>query len=99
MDPLCGGTRGTLALSRGDVAGAWAYNPLVPILAAGVALIAFRWTVGSLGRRWLNLRVRRTRAVVGLAVLLTGALWINQQLNAELLATESPSLHWNTPGG
>lgn len=99
MDPLCGGTRGTLALSRGDVAGTWAYNPLVLMLAAGVALIAIRWTIGSLGRRWLNFHVRRTRAVVGLAVLLTGALWINQQLNAELLASESPGFALKYPGG
>ena len=90
MDPLCGGTRGTLALSRGDVGGAWAFNPLVPALAAAAALVVIRWAAGSITGRWLNLRLRHRRAAFALAVLITAALWVNQQLNANLLSTDGP---------
>lgn len=42
--PLCGGQRLVLALAHGDLAGAWAQNPLLLLgLGLGAGLLAFRW--------------------------------------------------------
>ena len=95
MDPLCGGTRATLALSHGDVPDSWAYNPLVPLLAVAVALVALRWVTGCLTGRWINVYVRQKRVLLVCAALMVAVLWVNQQRHAELLAFDVPS---PTPG-
>jgi hypothetical protein len=54
--PTCGGTRATYDLLHGDVAGAFARNPLVPLLYLAIAV--------GLGYRW----VRRRRGLPALSV-------------------------------
>ncbi len=49
--PACGGTRATYDLLHGDVAGAFARHPLVPLLYLALVL--------GLGYRWLNRRHER----------------------------------------
>lgn len=83
MDPLCGGTRATLALARGEVATAFRYNPGVPFLALGVLAGCVRLLVGGVWGRWVTVRAGRL-LLVGLLVALV-VLEVNQQLHADLL--------------
>jgi hypothetical protein len=85
MDPLCGMTRGTVALLRGQLGQAVAYNPASPLLVAGALLALGRWLVGRLTGRWLDATLRRTPLTVGLAAAMVLALWVNQQAHAALL--------------
>jgi hypothetical protein len=85
MDPLCGMTRGTVALLRGRFGQAVAYNPASPLLIAGAVLTLGRWLVGRLTGRWLDATLRQTPLTVGLAAALVLALWVNQQAHAALL--------------
>ena len=85
MDPLCGMTRGTVALLRGQLGRAWAYNPASPLLVAGALLALGRWLVGRLAGRWLDATLRRTPLTVGLTAALVLVLWVNQQAHAALL--------------
>lgn len=86
MDPLCGGTRATRALALGDVGTALRFNPIVVLLPVGVVGIAVRAAIGLTTGRWLHVRVRRSPALLVLVVVATAALWVRQQLNADLLA-------------
>jgi len=85
MDPSCGMTRGTVALLRGQLGQAVAYNPASPLLVAGALLALGRWLVGRLTGRWLDATLRRTPRTVGLAVAFVLVLWVNQQAHAALL--------------
>lgn len=85
MDPLCGGTRAALALGEGDLALAWRYNPLVPLLWVAVVALAVRWCFGYATGRWITLDITDRRALVLVVGALVLALWLNQQANAELL--------------
>jgi hypothetical protein len=73
--PACGGTRATYDLLHGDVAGAFARHPLVPLLYLGLVL--------GLGYRWLRRRHERLPALrvptwvypaAGVALLVFGVL-------------------------
>ena len=85
MDPLCGMTRGVVAVLHGQLGRAVAYNPASPLLVAGAVLALGRWLVGRLTGRWLDATRRRTPRTVGLAAGLVLALWVNQQAHAALL--------------
>jgi hypothetical protein len=85
MDPLCGMTRGTVAMLRGRLGQAVAYNPASPLLIAGALLALGRWLVGRLTGRWLDATLRPTPRTVGLAAALVLVLWVNQQAHATLL--------------
>jgi len=85
MDPLCGMTRGTVAVLRGQLALAWAYNPASLLLVAGAALALGRWLVGWLTGRWLEVRVRPSRVAWAVAAVAVLVLWANQQAHAALL--------------
>lgn len=82
--PFCGGTRATLALARGDVAAAWSWNPVVPLLAIVVVGVIVRAVVGRLTGRWVEVFVPRK---LTLAVVIVGlmALQVNQSLQADRL--------------
>lgn len=76
--PLCGGTRMGAALLHGDVAAAYAFNPLALILLMVLAVLAAAWAIEVAGgpaarlpRRLTN-RLRQVPAVVwaGLALLI-----------------------------
>lgn len=82
--PFCGGTRATLAFVRGDVAAAWSWNPVVPLLAVLVVVVIVRAGFGRLTGRWLEVFVPR-RLILGVAVLSLAALQVNQLLQAERL--------------
>lgn len=90
MDPLCGGTRGTLALAHGDIAMAWRYNPLVLVVATAAILLAVRYVVGLSTGRWINVDVRWRKSMAAVVAVLTAVLWINQQLHADLLTNDTP---------
>jgi hypothetical protein len=88
MDPLCGGTRSVRLAAMGDLAAAWRYNPLGPILVTGAALAVLRWCIGVATHRWLGLNLvgrRPVRAARLVVTLLVGLLAVRQQLNVELL--------------
>lgn len=90
MDPLCGGTRATYLLVRGDVIGAWSWNPLVPLLAVGVLAVVVRTAIGHLAGRWANLHLPR-RMWVSAVVLGFVVLEVNQQLQADRLINVIPA--------
>jgi hypothetical protein len=85
MDPLCGMTRGTVALLRGQPGRAVAYNPASPLLVAGAGLTLGRWLVGRLTGWWLNATLQRTPLTMGIIAAMVLALWVNQQAHAALL--------------
>lgn len=47
--PFCGSTHLGVALLHGDIAGAWAANPFVFVLLAGLMVVSVFWTVELLG--------------------------------------------------
>jgi hypothetical protein len=61
MDPLCGMTRGTVAVLHGHLGQAFVHNPASPLLVAGAVLAVGRWLVGRLTGCWLDATLRRTR--------------------------------------
>ena len=83
VTPTCGLTRGVTSIARGDLAGAWGWNPaaflVVAVWAAALARAAVGWRTG----RWWTPSVRLGR--VGWVVALTAValLWANQQSHAE----------------
>jgi hypothetical protein len=85
VEPSCGLTRGSLAIVRGDFALGFRYNPLAFLVIgfgiSGVVRAIVGWTTG----RWLNVRVRVSRA--GLVVLAFGilAFWLYQQTKADFI--------------
>jgi hypothetical protein len=85
MDPLCGMTRGTVAVLRGQPGPAWAYNPASPLLVAGAVLALVRWLAGRLTGRWLQVRLRPSRVAWAVGAVALLALWVNQQAHAALL--------------
>ena len=73
--PFCGGTHLVASLLHGDIAGAWAANPLVMILGILVGVRTVGWLVelvrapGSPGRRWLP--ALSSRAWFGLSMVVS----------------------------
>jgi len=68
----CGGTRATMALARGELDVAWAFNPLVTVLLVTLPLLAL-WRA-TFGRRRSPLGRKGQRVVI---VVLLAALAIN----------------------
>lgn len=91
MSPTCGGTRAARLTAQGRLSEAWNYNPLGIVAALGAALVSTRAAVGFTSGRWINVdgawTPRRKRVVIALAVVLAIALWVRQQLRADLLMT------------
>jgi Protein of unknown function (DUF2752) len=85
MDPLCGMTRGSAAMMRGDLREAWWYNPASPAVIAGGFVLVARWVVGRFTGRWVDVRVRATPLVVAVVGLALVALEVNQQLHVARL--------------
>jgi hypothetical protein len=85
MGPLCGGTRAVHAIALGHLAEAWRFNPFGFLLVAGAVVALVREAVGRMTGRWWNLRLTRPRLAIAAALVLIGALTVNQQLHAELL--------------
>lgn len=85
MDPLCGMTRAVVALAMGDVRTALLYNPASLLLAVGAGFICTRSVIGLTRGRWLAATVTWRRTSIVVIVVLTLALWANQQLHADLL--------------
>lgn len=87
MDPLCGVTRSTVATFRGDLATAWQYNPLGPLVTLAAPASVLRLAVGALTGRWLIIRVRPGLLGWALIVAALIALEYRQQAHAQLLMT------------
>lgn len=87
MGPTCGMTRAVRLLARGDLGGAWSYNPASFALAAFGGLVLGRALWARLTGRWLVLSVSRPArlAAVAVSAVLIALLWWNQQNHAELL--------------
>ena len=82
VGPTCGLTRGVVAVFRGEVGRAWAFNPaslLVVLAAVGGAIRAI---VGLTGHGWVAVRMRWSRRSTLVVLLATGLLWANQQAHA-----------------
>lgn len=87
MDPLCGMTRAVRAAARGDVRGAYGYNPGVFVLAAFASVALVRLLVGKTTSRWLEIRIVRPRFLRAVTAVAVMALWVNQQLHASHLSS------------
>lgn len=85
MDPLCGMTRAARALALGDLATAWLYNPGIFLLSAGAGLVLGRALFGLVTGRWISVILMWRRGVLIAGVGFFLALWVRQQLHAELL--------------
>lgn len=85
MDPLCGMTRATRHLARGEMAEALTYNPAVVFPPAVTALVAVRWVWGRLTGVWLDVSVRRSVPLLVLAGVAVAVLWARQQAHVDLL--------------
>lgn len=89
MMPTCGATRAVWAAMGGDLAMSLRYNPLGIVLVGGAIALLLRLAAGVLTGRWVNVRVVSWWSVGVIVTVLTVALWINQQLNVDLLMTSS----------
>ena len=87
MDPLCGMTRAMRSLAIGDLASAWRYNPGSFVLAAFGMFFATRFVIGLASGRWLTWPLPSRRVAWSLTLIATSVLWVNQQINAQLLMT------------
>lgn len=85
MDPLCGMTRAMRSLAIGDLGSAWRYNPGSFVVTAFGVLFMTRFGIGLATRRWLTLPLPSRRVGWFLAVIGIAVLWVNQQVNADLL--------------
>ena len=85
MDPACGMTRGVIAVMRGRLGQAWAYNPASLLVVPGALAVLVRAAAGRLAGRWLDVRFRPTRLFWLLATAVLLLLWVNQQRHAALL--------------
>lgn len=85
MDPVCGMTRGSAAVMRGDLGRAWWYNPASPLVIAGGFALVGRWVLGHATGRWVMVRLQRTRLGVLLLAGAFVALDVYQQLHVDRL--------------
>lgn len=89
MDPLCGGTRAARLTMQGDLAGAQRYNSLGIAAVLAAFAVTARTVLGLVGGRWIDVRIRSTRTATRASWTLTAtaflALWVRQQLIADLL--------------
>ena len=85
MGPSCGMTRAVRLLARGDLSGAWRYNPGSFVLAAAAGLLLARAVVGITTGRWLEIAVHRPRLVWAGLLISSVALWVNQQAHVSLI--------------
>lgn len=85
MSPTCGATRSVWAAMSGDWAMSWRYNPIGIPLVLGAAAVLVRAAVGAATGRWLNVDIRAPRTLLVITAAGTVALWIRQQLNADLV--------------
>lgn len=83
--PGCGLTRGVVAAVRGDLAGAWAWNPASLLVVAAAAAGVARAGVGRMTGRWLSVRVAPRPWLIGLGLAALAMLWANQWAHAERL--------------
>lgn len=78
--PMCGTTRALLALGRGDVLAALAWNPLAILLAVAAVAVAVNEIAGAALRRRLSLvlagREGRVLLVAFLAALAANWVWV-----------------------
>ncbi|MDA2807066.1 DUF2752 domain-containing protein [Nocardiopsis suaedae] len=88
MSPTCGATRSVWSAMSGDWAMSWRYNPLGIPLVLGAAAVLIRTAVGAVTGHWVNATVRAPRTLLVLTGVGTVALWIRQQLNADLVGPQ-----------
>jgi len=83
--PGCGLTRGVVAVARGDLVGAWRWNPASLLVVLAVAAGAARAAAGMATNRWLTVRVAPRPWLLALAAAAVVALWANQWAHADRL--------------
>ena len=84
--PFCGGLRATADLTHGDIAGAFARNPIVPPLLLLAALAWLRWV-------WARVRGRDWRPVLSVRA----TYWLLGFLVIFMVARNVPGLTWLSP--
>lgn len=72
--PGCGGLRGTAELLHGDIAAAWAYNPLAVIALPAVLVLVGRWVSDARAGREPWSPSPRVAAIVAVVLVLFGVL-------------------------
>lgn len=83
--PGCGLTRGVVAVARGDLAGAWRWNPASLLVVVAVAAGIARAAVGAVTDRWLAVRVAPRPWLLALGAVAVAVLWANQWAHADRL--------------
>lgn len=79
--PGCGGTRAVRALLRGDVLMSFQYHPLVPYMAAVLALSLGRWLLFRITKNPGWLPGHRMRLVyIGVGIILANWIFKNYML-------------------
>lgn len=85
VSPTCGLTRSVTAIMSGQFALAWRFNPGGFLVVVALAAMLVRWAVGRTSGRWASIVVEDWRLPVAVVVVLTIALGINQQMNADFV--------------
>lgn len=78
--PGCGLTRGVVAAARGDLAGAWRWNPASLLVVLGGRRRVARAGVGRTTGWWLSVRVAPCAWLVGLGLAALVLLWVTSGL-------------------
>lgn len=85
VSPTCGMTRSVTAIMSGELALAWRFNPGGFLVVAVLAMLLVRWGVGRTTGRWAAVVVEDWRVPGAVVAVLTIALWVNQQMNADFV--------------
>ena len=85
VSPTCGLTRSVTAIMSGEFALAWRFNPGGFVVVAVLVALLARWVVGRTTGRWAAVVVQDWRVPVAVIGVLTIALWVNQQMNADFV--------------
>lgn len=83
--PSCGLTRGVVAFARGDLGGAWRWNPASAVVALAFVVVLVRAAAGVTTGRWLHGHTRLRGWHVTVAAVAIALLWANQWRHADLL--------------
>lgn len=85
VSPTCGLTRSVTAITSGEFSLAWRFNPGGFLVVAALVAMLGRWAVGRATGRWVSIVVEDWRVPIATVVVLTIALGINQQMNADFV--------------
>lgn len=90
MGPTSGMTRGVMWGARGNVLGAWQFNPASLLVIPTMVGLTPRAAYGRITNRWLNLSIRWWPWLWTIPAVLIPLLSIHEQLNVDFLLAIPP---------